>query len=86
MIYLDLISGLFGFFFQPEQYFLSQQFSQNSIFQLVSAKFQTSERGPIIHELVPGVSAPPLQANSIEIRVENPNVQINEPQQDETIV
>ena len=32
-------------FFQPEQCFLSQQFSRNSIFQPVSAKFQTSERG-----------------------------------------
>jgi hypothetical protein len=46
----------------------------------------TQETTPIIHELVPEVSAPPPQATSIEIPVENPNVQINEPQQDETIV
>jgi hypothetical protein len=46
----------------------------------------TQETTPIIHELVPEVSAPPPQTTSIEIPVENPNVQIDEPQQDETVV
>ena len=32
-------------FFSRNSVFLSQQFSRNSIFQPVSAKFQTSERG-----------------------------------------
>jgi hypothetical protein len=46
----------------------------------------TQETTPIIHELVLEVSAPPPQTTSIEILVDNSNVQIDEPQQDETIV
>ena len=44
-----LKNGLFGFFFSRNIVFLSQQFSRNSIFQPVSAKFQTSERGLRLH-------------------------------------
>jgi hypothetical protein len=40
----------------------------------------TQAMTPIIHELVPEVSTPPPQTTSIEIPVENPNVQIDEPQ------
>ena len=34
------IFGLFGFFFRLEQCFFSQQFSQNSVFQPISAKLE----------------------------------------------
>jgi hypothetical protein len=40
----------------------------------------TQETTPIMHELVPQVSAPLPQATSNEVLVENPNVQIDEPQ------
>ena len=39
----------------------------------------TQETTPIIHELVPEVSAPPPKTTSIEIPIENPNVQIDVP-------
>ena len=39
------IFGLFGFFFSQNSIFLAQQFSWNSVFQSVLAKFQTSKRG-----------------------------------------
>jgi len=40
-----LIFGLFDFFFQPKQCFISQHFIQDSVFHPLSAKFQQTERG-----------------------------------------
>jgi len=40
-----LKSGLFDFFFQLKQCFISQRFIQDSVFHPLSAKFQQTERG-----------------------------------------